>query len=101
VCIIEGCVNDWSGERVLGTYKDTSTDTVCGCLYNMISYVYSQNANIQIIVILDHFGKLHNSVDCTPAALNDNNQTQYDYYEEIAKVCEFYGVPCIKEYAIA
>lgn len=101
VCIIEGCVNDWGGERTLGTYKDTGTDTVCGCLYNMISHVYTQNPNIQIFVILDHFGRIYNSTDTSSAALNDNNQTQRDYYEECAKLCEFYGIPCIKEYAIS
>ena len=101
VCIIEGCVNDWSSSRALGTYKDTGTDSVCGCLYNMISYVYSQNPNIQIIVILDHFGCVNGETDTSSSALNNDNKTQYDFYEECAKLCEFYGIPCIKEYALS
>lgn len=102
VCIIEGCVNDWGNSRVLGTYNDTSTDTVCGCLYNMISYIYTQKPSIQIIVILDHFGRDYGgSGNCSSSAKNNNNQTQYDYYEEIAKTCEFYGISCIKEYALS
>ena len=101
VCIIEGCVNDWGGNRTLGTYKDIETGTVCGCLYNMISHVYTQNPNIQIIVILDHFGRLFNNNDASPSALNNKELTQYDYYEECAKLCAFYGIPCIKEYAIS
>ena len=100
-CIIEGCVNDWAGDRTLGTYKDTGTDTVCGCLYNMISHIYTQNPNIQIFVILDHFGRLYNSTDNSPTALNGDNLTQYDFYEEIAKCCKFNSIPCIKEYAIS
>ena len=101
VCIIEGCVNDWAASRALGTYKDTGTDSVCGCLYNMISYVYSQKSGIQIIVILDHFGRVNGSTDTSSSALNNDNKTQYDFYEECAKLCEFYGIPCIKEYALS
>ena len=67
----------------------------------MITYVYTQNPNIQIFVILDHFGKVYNNADTSATALNDDNKTQYDYYEEIAKLCNFYGIPCIKEYAIS
>ena len=99
VCIIEGCTNDWSGNRTLGTYKDTGTSTVCGCLYNMISHIYTQNANIQIIVIFDHFGRNYNSTDRSATAVNSDGKTQMDYYEECAKLCELYGIPCIKTYA--
>lgn len=101
VCIIEGCVNDWIAGRTLGTYTDTGTDTVCGCLYNMITHVYSQNPNIQIVVILDHYGRLFNGNDTSSAAVNSAGKTQRDYYDECAKVCEFYGIACVKEYAIS
>lgn len=101
ICIIEGCVNDWGGERSLGTYKDVGTDSVCGCLYNMINHIYTQKPGIQIIVILDHFGKINGSADCSSSAVNSFNKTQYDYYEECAKLCEFYGIPVIKEYALS
>ena len=101
VCIIEGCVNDWGLNKPLGTYKDTGLDTVCGVLYNMISHVYTQKASIQIFVILDHFGKVNGSTDTSSSAVNASNKTQYDFYEELAKLCEFYGIPCIKEYAIS
>ena len=94
VCIIEGCVNDWGSGRNLGTYKDTGTDSTCGCLYNMFAHIYEVNPNIQIFVVLDHYGK----GDHASAALNSNNLTQYDFYEECAKVCNFYGIPVIKLY---
>lgn len=98
LCIIEGCTNDFGGNRALGTYKDTGTDTVCGCLYNMISHVYTENPDIQIFVILDHFGRVYGSSDSSPAKVNTEGKTQYDYYEECAKLCAFYGIPCIKTY---
>ena len=100
LCIIEGCTNDFGGNRTLGTYKDTGTDTVCGCLYNMISHVYTENPDIQIFVILDHFGRVYGSSDSSPAKVNTEGKTQYDYYEECAKLCAFYGIPCIKTYEI-
>lgn len=100
LCIIEGCTNDFGGNRTLGTYKDTGTDTVCGCLYNMISHVYTENPDIQIFVILDHFGRVYGSSDSSPAKVNTEGKTQYDYYEECAKLCAFYGIPCIKTYEL-
>lgn len=101
VCIIEGCTNDFGGNRTLGTYKDTGTDTVCGCLYNMINHVYTQNPNIQIFVILDHYGRVYGSSDSSSAKVNENGMTQYDYYTECEKLCSFYGIPCIKEFEIS
>jgi len=98
LCIIEGCTNDFGGNRTLGTYKDTGTNTVCGCLYNMISHVYTEKPGIQIFVILDHFGRIYGSSDSSPAKVNTDDKTQYDYYEECAKLCAFYGIPCIKTY---
>lgn len=94
VCIIEGCVNDWGGNRNLGTYKDTGTTSTCGCLYNMFTHIYTQNPKIQIFVVLDHYGK----GDHTPEHTNQAGLTQYDFYEECAKVCNFYGIPVIKLY---
>lgn len=95
--IIEGCVNDWYNGRKLGTYKDQGTDSVCGCLYNMFSHIYSQNPNIQIFVILDHYGKNADGIDMSPSSVK-GTYTQYEYYEEVAKCCEYNQVTCLKEY---
>ena len=95
--IIEGCVNDWYNGRKLGTYKDQGTDSVCGCLYNMFSHIYSQNPNIQIFVILDHYGRNADGVDMSSSAVR-GTYTQYEYYEEVAKCCEYNQVTCLKEY---
>ena len=99
--IIEGCVNDWYGGRVLGTYN-ASVDalSVCGRLHKMIDHIYTQNPNIQIYVILDHYGKVNGEYDCSSTSVR-NDKTQFDFYTELEKVCAFWGIPVIREYAIS
>ena len=99
VCILEGFVNDWYQGNPLGTYTDDTETTVCGCVRSALNYIYSQNANITVFLVLDQYGKLANSVDCRSTALNPNGLTQYAFYEECAKVAESMGVPVIKLYA--
>ena len=94
VALLEGSVNDWYTQQPLGTYTDTTTDTVCGCLRSCLEYIFTSNPKIQIFMLLDHYGNgitAHNAVR--------NNLTQYQYYEELAKVCENMGVPVLKVYA--
>lgn len=96
--IIEGCVNDWQHEKELGTYKDQTEDSVCGCLYNMFKHIYIENPNIMIFVVLDHYGRKYGSQDLSPSSIR-GEYTQYEYYEEVFKCCEYNGIPCLKEYA--
>ena len=99
VCILEGFVNDWYQGLALGTYEDTTEDTVCGCVRSALNYILSQNASITIFLVLDHYGKLYGGVDCSSTAENANGLTQYEYYNEIAKVSESLAIPVIKLYA--
>lgn len=101
IALLEGFVNDWYQGNTLGTYTDTTETTVCGCVRSAINYMLSQNANLTVFLILDHYGKLANDVDCRTTAENANGLTQYEYYEEIAKVAESLGIPVIKEYEIS
>lgn len=94
VCLLEGFVNDWYNQNPLGTYRDTSTTTVCGCVRTALETILTANSNIAIILILDHYGRL----DCADNATR-NDKYQYEYYEEISKVAESMGIPVIKEYA--
>ena len=96
--IIEGCVNDWYTSKILGSYTDNGYTSVCGCLRKMIEHVYSQNPLIQIYVILDHYGKNNGSINCDSDVII-NGKTQYEYYSELKKVCEYCGIPVICEYA--
>lgn len=99
VALLEGFVNDWYQGNALGTWKDTGETTVCGCVRSALNYMLSQNANMTVFLILDPYGKNYNSIDCSSTAQNTNNLTQYEFYEEIAKVAESLGIPVIKEYA--
>ena len=100
VAIIEGFVNDWYGQKTLGVYTDATEDTVCGCLRSAINYVFSKNANITLFVIFDHYGRNYNGTDESSTAIR-NGKTQYEYYEEMSKVCESLGVKAVRLYAIS
>lgn len=63
----------------------------------MFSHIYSQNPNTQIFVILEHYGINADGVDMSPSAVR-GTYTQYEYYEEVAKRCEYNQVTCLKEY---
>ena len=99
ICLLEGFVNDWYGNNTLGTWKDTGETTVCGCVRSALNYMLSQNANLTVFLILDPYGRNYSSVDCSTTAVNGAGLTQFEYYEEIAKVAESLGIPVIKEYA--
>jgi hypothetical protein len=97
VCILEGFVNDWYQGNILGTYLDTTETTVCGCVRSALNYMLTQNADMTVFLILDHYGRSYSSLDCSSTSLR-NGKRQFEYYEEIAKVAESLGVPVIKEY---
>ena len=101
VCLLEGFVNDWYGNRPLGTYTDTTETSVCGCVRSAVNYMLSQNASLTIFLVLDHYGRNNSGIDCSTAATNGSGKTQFEFYEEIAKVAESLGIPVIKEYAIS
>ena len=100
VCILEGFVNDWYGQNPLGTWQDTDETTVCGCVRSALNYMLTQNPNMTMFLILDHYGKAYNTLDCS-STVKKNNLTQYEYYSEITKVAESLGVTVIKEYALS
>lgn len=101
VCILEGFVNDWYQNLPLGTYTDATEDSVCGCVRSALNYMLSQNANMAVFLILDHYGRNNGGVNCSTTAENGSGLTQYEYYEEIAKVAETLGIPVIKEYEVS
>ena len=100
VCILEGFVNDWYQEKTLGSCYDSAETTVCGCVRSALNYMLTQNPNMTVFLILDHYGRQFNTLDCSSTAVK-GGKTQYEYYEEIAKVAESLGIPVIKEYALS
>ena len=101
VCLFEGFVNDWYNNKALGTYEDTTEDTVCGCVRSALNHMLTQNRDMTIFLILDHYGRNYNGVNCSPSATNGAGLTQFEYYEEIAKVAESMGIATIKLYAFS
>ena len=101
IAIIEGFVNDWNYHKNLGSYTDTAETSVCGCVRSAINYILSQNPDITIFLVLDHYGRDYEGDNRSSTAKNANNQTQYQFYEEIAKVAESLGIPVIKLYAFS
>lgn len=102
VALIEGFVNDWGyNPDTLGNYTDTSEATVCGCVRVAINHILAQNPNITVFLVLDHYGRNYNGTDNSSSSKNSSNLTQYQYWNEIAKVAESLGVPVIPLYKIS
>ena len=93
VVLLEGFVNDWVLQRPLGAYTDSTQTSVCGCVRLALNYIYSQLATATIFLILDCYGQ-----DGNASTAKSNNLTQYEFYEEIAKVANSIGVHVIKLY---
>lgn len=101
ICIIEGFVNDWvQNHDKLGEWTDNDETTVCGCVRSAITYILTQNPDITLFLVLDHYGKYSEGYgNCSSTVKNQSDITQYEYYEEIAKVAESLGIHVVKEYA--
>lgn len=99
-CIIEGFVNDWYHEATLGNYTDDTSSTVCGRLRECINFIMAQNANITLFVVLDHYGRERPGISEASTEIR-GGRTQYQYYDELAKVCDSLGIPTVKQYAIS
>ena len=96
VVTLEGFVNDWYEEHTLGSYTDTEENSVCGCVRSALNYIRAQNSSATVFLILDHYGKT-GSADCSSTAVR-GGKTQFEYYEEIAKVAHSLSVRVIKLY---
>ena len=101
-CILEGFVNDfYTNADKLGTWKDTAETTVCGCVRSAINHILTQNGDITLVLVLDHYGQASGGSSTASTYVNSNGDVQYEFYEEIAKVADSIGVPVIKEYELS
>ena len=105
VVLLEGFVNDWyDNSDKLGTWKDAGTldsTTVCGRIRYALNYILTQNPHTTLIVILDPYGQEYNGNAGCASTVVKSGYTQYEYYEEIAKLTASLGIPTIKGYAIS
>lgn len=86
------------GDIPLGTYTDTTTDTIMGSVYKCLEYVYSQNPTVQVIMI-------NPTVGSKPASFpyfNPNGHhsasdgwTFTQYFEQMRLFCDKYAIPLI------
>lgn len=86
------------GDIPLGTYTDTTMDTIMGAVYKCLEYVYTQNANVQVIMINPTVGSKPNSFPY----FNPNGQhsasdhwTFTQYFEQMKLFCDKYAIPLI------
>ena len=94
--ILEGFVNDWYYNGAsLGTYKDTTETSVCGCVRSALTYILTQNPEITLMLVIDPVGKSASGVDCSSLA-ERSNLTQKEFYDEVSKVANTLGVPVIR-----
>lgn len=122
IILLEGFVNDWYDNSdklgewtdlipTLGTWHDIDPQddtkiigdsySVCAAVRYAINFIKSKIPYSTIIVILDHYGQAVTGNQGCASTVKHTNLTQYEFYEEISKVCESLGVPVIKGYAIS
>lgn len=100
VCIVEGFVNDWYSMQTLGLYTDNDDSSCCGRLRQALTHILTQNPHITVILVLDHYGRNYNQYEEGSTAIR-NGLTQYQYYNELAKVAESLSIPVIKLYEVS
>lgn len=102
VAILEGFCNDFGYNAAsLGVYTDNTDATVCGCVRQALTYILTQNRDITIFLVLDHYGQDYNDVNSSSTAVNSAGMTQYQYYNEIEKIAESLGIIVIPLYKIS
>lgn len=76
-------INDASDTVEIGSYTDTSENTVMGQVYNCISYIYSQTKKCQVIVC-----------GSTPQSGSRNERLE-TINTQLKQFCEYYGIAFI------
>lgn len=107
ILTIMGSCNDFGvmsrGEKELGTYTDTGTETVCGCINTTIDKFYelAPLKRLGIITMLPtlYYGDDPNAENGIP---NDNLITKApiaeNYVNALIQICKNRGIPCLDLY---
>lgn len=92
---IEGFVNDWYGNKDIGTVGDTENSTFCGALYLLLKHL-QETSTARIVVITDHHTRATSTYPSWGVfAKNSGGKTQADFWEATKNVCKMVGVPVI------
>lgn len=93
---IMGSCNDFGvinrGEKELGTYTDTGTETVCGCINTTIDKFYelAPLKRLGIITMLPTYSYGPDLITKAPIAEN--------YVNAVIQICKSRGIPCLDLY---
>lgn len=89
------------GDQPLGTYEDTTEETIMGAVYRVIDYIYTQNSTVQVIIINPTVGSKTETFPYfnpnLPHAASDR-WTFTDYFTQMRLFCEKYAIPLIDGY---
>lgn len=86
------------GDIPLGTYEDTTQQTIMGAVFRCIDYAYTQNPNLRIIMINPPLGTSENFPHFNPNAQHSasDHWRFTDYYAQMRLFCDKYAIPLIE-----
>lgn len=93
---LEGCVNDFACAIDIGSVGDTEQTTLCGALYQAISYL-QKNSHAVVALITENTGKKYTlsstgkEADYTINRKNSIDKFQSDYNEAMRKMAKHMG----------
>lgn len=89
------------GDIPLGTYQDTTEQTIMGAVYRVIDYIYTQNSTVQVIIINPTVGSKTNTFPYFNPDLHhaaSDRWTFTEYFAQMRLFCEKYAIPLIDGY---
>lgn len=86
------------GMAALGSYSDTTQNTIMGAVYRTMSYIYTQNHNCLVILINSPIGKGNEFPYYNPDSPHYTGWTWNQFYEQMRKFGDKYAVPVIESW---
>ena len=99
--------NDSYGSYIMGTYTDTTTDTVIGRYYTIMKKLQTKCPTAQLVLITgfgfaggsyeNHIKATFNSQFTYQYSFSDGKHTVKELYDELEKMANLHGWPCINQ----
>lgn len=86
------------GMAALGTYTDTTQNTIMGAVYRTLSYIYTQNHNCLVILINSPIGKGSEFPYYNPDSPHYTGWTWTQFYQQMRLFGNKYAVPVIESW---
>lgn len=84
------------GMAVLGSYTDTTQNTIMGAVYRTIEYIMSQNPYCRVVLINDVIGKGSEFPYYNPDSTHYTGWTWEQFYEQMRLFGKKYAIPVIE-----